>query len=297
MLELKKEIKSFLYFLELGEGRSLNSIRSLKSDLEQFDSYLDFHWESKKEELSLQQIDQFILRGFIDSLSKEKVGKRSINRKISTLRTFFKYLQKRELISRNPMLLIDFPEFESDAPEFMTIKEIEKLREVMEVESVNGLRDKAMFELLYSSGINSQELLKLGESVIDFDGRELKIFDGKNSRVVFFSERAGEYIKRYIERKKSKYGDKYQRDILFMNGSATRLSARSLRRILDRYVAKSEIQREITPHMFRHTYALYLLAKGMDIKFVHELLGHSTLDFTKKYFEVLKNFKSANNIE
>ncbi|MGL4254607.1 MAG: tyrosine-type recombinase/integrase [Fusobacteriaceae bacterium] len=194
-------------------------------------------------------------------------------------------------------MLVDFPEFEAEAPEFITLKELYKIRESIETDSVNGLRDRAMFELLYSSGITSQELLKLGESVINFEGRELKIFDGKISRVVFFSERAAEYIKRYIEKKKIKYGEKYSRDILFVNGSATRLSARSLRRILDRYVEKGELKKEVTPHMLRHTYALYLLAKGMNIKFVHELLGHSTLDFTKKYYEVLKNFKSANNME
>lgn len=293
MLEIKREVKNFLYFLELGEGRSHNSIRSLRSDLEQFCSFLESH----REECSLKEIDQFVVRGFIDFLSKQKVGKRSINRKISTLRTFFKHLQKKEIVSKNPLLLVDFPEFEADAPEFITLKDVQKLREVIETDSVNGLRDRAMFELLYSSGITSQELLKLGESVIDFEKRELKIFDGKNSRVVFFSERAGEYLKRYIERKKIKYGERYNRDILFLNGSATRLSARSLRRILDRYVEKADLKKEITPHMLRHTYALYLLARGMDVKFVHELLGHSTLDFTKKYYEVLKNFKSANNIE
>ncbi|MGL4733388.1 MAG: tyrosine-type recombinase/integrase [Fusobacteriaceae bacterium] len=293
MLEIKREAKNFLYFLELGEGRSHNSIRSIRSDLEQFCNFLESH----RKDCSLREIDQFIVRGFIDFLSKQNVGKRSINRKISTLRTFFKHLQKREVIGKNPILLVDFPEFEAEAPEFITLKELYKIRESIETDSVNGLRDRAMFELLYSSGITSQELLKLGESVINFEGRELKIFDGKISRVVFFSERAAEYIKRYIEKKKIKYGEKYSRDILFVNGSATRLSARSLRRILDRYVEKGELKKEVTPHMLRHTYALYLLAKGMNIKFVHELLGHSTLDFTKKYYEVLKNFKSANNME
>lgn len=293
MQEIKREVKNFLYFLELGEGRSLNSIRSIRSDLEQFSTFL----KDSRENCSLEGIDQFVLRGFIDFLSKKKVGKRSINRKISTLRTFFKHLKKRDLISKNPVLLIDFPDFEAEAPEFITLKEMEKLRDVIDIENLNGLRDRAMFELLYSSGITSQELLKLGEGVIDFEGREIKIFNGKTFRIVFFSERAGEYIKRYIERKKIRYNERYDRDILFINGSTTRLSARSLRRILDRYVEKAQITREITPHMFRHSYALYLLSKGMDIKFVHELLGHSTLDFTKKYFEVLKNFKSVNKME
>ncbi|MGL5965300.1 MAG: tyrosine-type recombinase/integrase [Fusobacteriaceae bacterium] len=293
MLELKREVKSFLYFLELGEDRSHNSIRSIRSDLEQFCKFL----ENYKDECSLKEIDQFVVRSFINFLSKNMVGKRSVNRKISTLRTFYKHLQKREIVDKNPMLLVDFPEFEAEAPEFVTLKEIEKLRESIEVDTVNGLRDRAMFEVLYSSGITSQELLKLGESVINFDNREFKIYNGKVSRIVFFSERALEYLKRYIENKKIKYGEKYSKDILFVNGSGTRLSARSLRRIIDRYVEKGELKKEITPHMLRHTYALYLLAKGMEMKFVHELLGHSTLEFTKKYNEILKNFKSANNIE
>ncbi|MGL4981089.1 MAG: tyrosine-type recombinase/integrase, partial [Fusobacteriaceae bacterium] len=186
MLELKREVKSFLYFLELGEDRSHNSIRSIRSDLEQFCKFL----ENYKDECSLKEIDQFVVRSFINFLSKNMVGKRSVNRKISTLRTFYKHLQKREIVDKNPMLLVDFPEFEAEAPEFVTLKEIEKLRESIEVDTVNGLRDRAMFEVLCSSGITSQELLKLGESVINFDNREFKIYNGKVSRIVFFSERA-----------------------------------------------------------------------------------------------------------
>lgn len=292
MVELEQGIKDFLYFLEFGESRGNNTIKSIRSDLKQFSEYL----EEREKNIELEEIDQLIIRGFISHLNKEQVGKRSVNRKLSTLRTFFKYLQKNSFIERNPAMLVDSPEFEIENPEFLKVTEIDRLREVVELDSANGLRDRLIIELLYSSGMTSQELLKLGEGVIDLDLREIKIFNGKHSRIIFFSERAREYLIRYLRAKELKYKERYNRDIIFVNGSATRLSDRSLRRILDRYAEKSELKRDITPHMFRHTYALYLLAKGMDIHHVQELLGHKTLELTKNYLEVLKKFKSENGL-
>lgn len=292
MLELEQGTKDFLYFLEFGDGRGNNTIKSIRSDLKQFSEYLI----SKDNGIKLSEINQLNIRGFLSHLNNQQVGKRSINRKLSTLRSFFKYLQKNGFIDKNPAMLVDSPEFEMDAPDFLKIKEICTLREAVETDSTNGLRDRLIIELLYSSGLTSQELLQLGEGVIDRDLREIKIFNGKHSRIVFFSERAGEYLSRYLKAKKEKYGEKYNRDIIFVNGSATRLSDRSLRRILDRYALKAGLKREITPHMFRHTYALYLLAKDMDIKYLQELLGHKTLELTKNYLEILKIFKSENGL-
>ena len=271
MENLDKNIKDFLYYAEFGKNKSLNTIKSLKKDLSQLSEYLKNI--EKIEEAS--KITPVMLRGFIIALQKNEVGKRSINRKLSSLRSFFKYLMKNNLIKNNPIEIINSPSFEAEKPDILTLEEINKLRDVINTDNANGLRDRLILELLYSSGITSTEMLSIGEQVFDLDSRTL------------FSQRTREYFKRYVEAKKEKYGDKYNSSILFVNGSGSRLSDRSLRRIVDRYAARAGITREISPYSFRHTFAVHLLAKGMSLNFLQELMGHVTIESTKIYQEIL----------
>ncbi len=275
-----------------------------------------------------------MLRGFLISLQDNNVGKRSLNRKLSSLRSFFKFLLKNnhiksnpvEVISSpsfeaekpdiltldeinrlravintdnanglrdnnhiksNPVEVISSPSFEAEKPDILTLDEINRLRAVINTDNANGLRDRLMLELMYSSGITSIEMLKTGEQFFDLDKRELLVFNGKNNRIVFFSERTREYFKKYVEAKKEKYKEKYNSEILFVNGSGNRLSDRSLRRIVDRYAQRANITREISPYSFRHTFALHMLAKGMKINYLKELMGHVTIESTKVYEEML----------
>ena len=283
MENIEKNIKDFLYFAEFGENKSLNTIKSLKKDLSQLSEYLKNI--EKIEDIS--KITPVMLRGFIIELQKNEVGKRSINRKLSSLRSFFKYLIKNNLIKNNPIEIINSPSFEAEKPDILTLEEINKLREVINIDNTNGLRDRLILELLYSSGITSTEMLGIGEQVFDLDNRTLLVSNGKTNRTVFFSQRTREYFKRYIEAKKEKYKEKYNSSILFVNGSGNRLSDRSLRRIVDIYAAKAVINREISPYSFRHTFAVHLLAKGMGLNFLQELMGHVTIESTKIYQEIL----------
>ena len=282
-MNIDKNIKDFLYFAEFGENKSLNTIKSLKKDLSQLSEYLK---NTEKIELA-SKITPVILRGFIIELQKNSVGKRSINRKLSSLRSFFKYLIKNNLIKNNPIEIINSPSFEAEKPDILTLEEINKLREVIDIRGANGLRDRLILELLYSSGITSTEMLGVGDRLFDLDNRSLLVSNGKNNRIVFFSQRTREYFKRYVEAKKEKYGVKYNSNILFVNGSGTRLSDRSLRRIVDRYAIRAGITREISPYTFRHTFAVHLLAKGLNINFLQELMGHVTIESTKIYQEIL----------
>jgi len=138
--------------------------------------------------------------------------------------------------------------------------------------------------MLYSSGVRASELLLLGENVVDIEEREINIV-GSSSRTVFFSRVAQKYLIEYLEAKKIKYKEKYNSDIIFVNGSATRLSDRSLRRILDSYVKKAGLEKEICPHTFRHTFGVYMLEKGMNIHYLQELMGHISPESTRIYEE------------
>lgn len=281
---IEKDIKDFLYFEEFGNNKSPNTIKSMKKDLFQLSEYLN---EIEKVD-NCMAIDSVMIRGFIINLQENGITKRTINRKLSSLRSFFKYLVREKRINQSPVEVIASPSFYTQKPDILTLEEINKLREVISLKNANGLRDRLILELLYSSGITSVEMLGVGEGVFDLDKRELYVSNGKNRRVVFFSERTREFFKRYIKAKKEKYKEKYNPDILFVNGSATRLSDRSLRRIIDRYAVKAGIEREISPYSFRHTFAVHMLSHGMDILYLKELMGHVTLESTKVYQELIK---------
>lgn len=281
---IEKDIKDFLYFEEFGNNKSPNTIKSMKKDLFQLAEYLN---EIEKVD-NCMAIDSVMIRGFIINLQENGITKRTINRKLSSLRSFFKYLVREKRINQSPVEVIASPSFYTQKPDILTLEEINKLREVISLKNANGLRDRLILELLYSSGITSVEMLGVGEGVFDLDKRELYVSNGKSRRVVFFSERTREFFKRYIKAKKEKYKEKYNPDILFVNGSATRLSDRSLRRIIDRYAVKVGIEREISPYSFRHTFAVHMLSHGMDILYLKELMGHVTLESTKVYQELIK---------
>lgn len=281
---IEKDIKDFLYFEEFGNNKSPNTIKSMKKDLFQLAEYLN---EIEKVD-NCMAIDSVMIRGFIINLQENGITKRTINRKLSSLRSFFKYLVREKRINQSPVEVIASPSFYTQKPDILTLEEINKLREVISLKNANGLRDRLILELLYSSGITSVEMLGVGEGVFDLDKRELYVSNGKSRRVVFFSERTREFFKRYIKAKKEKYKEKYNPDILFVNGSATRLSDRSLRRIIDRYAVKAGIEREISPYSFRHIFAVHMLSHGMDILYLKELMGHVTLESTKVYQELIK---------
>lgn len=276
---LELNIKDYLYLAEFGENKKHNTIKSMKKDLSQLLEYL----RDVEEVTHSKEITNVMMRSFLIYLQENQISKRSLNRKLSSLRSFFKYLLKEKIIYQSPVELIASPDFNAQKPDIISLEEINKLRDVITLKNANGIRDRLMLELLYSSGITSTEMLSLSETAFDLDKRELYIMNGKNKRVVFFSAKVRYLVNRYIEAKKEKYKDKYDSDIMFVNGSAKRLSDRSLRRIIDRYSAKAGLDREISPYTFRHTFAVHMLKHGMDILYLKELMGHSTIDSTRVY--------------
>lgn len=283
---MKVSIKEFLYFIEFAENKTHHTVRSIKKDLTQLQEYLV---EIEKTD-NIDKITPLIVRGFIVNLQKSGISKRTINRKLSSFRGFFKYLLKNGKIKINPVDTIISPSFYVEKPDVLTLEEINKLRDIIPLNTTNGVRDRLILELLYSTGITSFEMLGLGEKVFNLDKREVYVMSGKTKRVVFFSQRTREFFWRYVELKKEKYGEKYNEDILFVNGSATRLSDRSLRRIITKYAIQAGLEKIISPYTFRHTFGVYMLSKGMDLFFLKELMGHTTLESTRVYQQILNTF-------
>lgn len=278
-----KYMKDFLFYYEFTERKSQNTIKSLKKDIEQLYEY------SVENNINLlEKINSTDLRGFVVKLQKDNVSKRSLNRKLSSIRVFFKYLQKKEIVKQNPVDLIIAPSFQVDIPDVLSMEEINKIRDIINVRKCNGIRDRLIVELLFSSGITPMEMIMMGENVVNLDKREAQVKNSKEIRTVFFSETTKKYFELYFEAKKIKYKEKYDRDIIFVNGSGTRLSDRSLRRILVKYGEMAGIKKEVSPFIFRHTFGTFMLLHGMDIILLKYLMGHTNIETTKVYQEIIK---------
>ena len=317
---IKKEnlvmyVDKFLYYEEVILGKSFNTIRGYRRDLLQFMEYL----EEYEEIHNFEEIEMMTFRSFIAYLNSPKrleevekndknvksienmensdkkaklkpISKRSINRKISALRTFFKYLQEIKVIETNKASYINVPKFEKELPNVINRDDLNNLRHVINTEKITGIRDRLIIELLYSSGLRSIELINLSEFMIDIEEREIRVVGkGDKERITFFSENAKKWLIKYIEEKKKQYAN-YTREVLIVNSKGKKLTTRSLRRLISAHAHEAGIQKEITPHVFRHSFAMELLNNGVDIRYLQELLGHSSIAATQVYTHVSKAF-------
>ncbi|EEY35474.1 site-specific tyrosine recombinase/integron integrase [Pseudoleptotrichia goodfellowii] len=290
---LKTYVDKFLYYEEVITGKSYNTIKSYKKDIMQFIDYLNEYEEIDE----FENVETITFRSFIaylNSTSKENnderkvVSKRSINRKISALRTFFKYLQEKKIVKTNKVNYITMPKFEKELPNVLGREDINKLRDAVNTSKITGIRDRLIIELLYSSGIRASELIDLNEYMINIEERELRVIGkGNKERITFFSENSKKWLEKYIEEKKEKYSN-YTKDVVFANSKGEKLTTRSLRRLIADYAKKAGLQKEVTPHVFRHTFATELLNNGVDIRYLQELLGHSSISTTQVYTHVSK---------
>lgn len=294
---LKAYIDKFLYYEEVVIGKSYNTIKSYKKDIMQFIDYLNEYEEIK----DFEEVETMTFRSFIAYLNlgdkensknniQKSVSKRSINRKISALRTFFKYLQEKKIVKTNKVAYITMPKFEKELPNVLNKEDINKLRDAVNTEKITGIRDRLIIELLYSSGIRASELIDLNEYMVNIEEREIRVIGkGNKERITFFSENTKKWLEKYIEEKKRKYSN-YTKDTIFTNSRGEKLTTRSLRRLIADYAKKAGLQKEVTPHVFRHTFATELLNNGVDIRYLQELLGHSSISTTQVYTHVSKAF-------
>ena len=294
MNKLNTQLEKFIYYEEVILGKSYNTIKSYKKDILQFIEYIDKNEVIK----DFDEVEIITFRSFIaylnsdsnenDEKSSSSVGKRSINRKISALRTFFKYLNEQEIVKNNKVGYISMPKFEKGLPTVLNKDDIDKIRAVINTDKITGVRDRLVVELLYSSGIRASELIDMSEHMINMSEREIRVIGkGNKERITFFSQNAEKWLKHYIDLKKRDYKN-YDSSVIFVNSRGEKLNSRSLRRLITDYAKKADINKEVTPHVFRHSFATTLLNKGVDIRYLQELLGHSSISTTQIYTHVSK---------
>ena len=294
MNKLNTQLEKFIYYEEVILGKSYNTIKSYKKDILQFIEYIDKNEGIK----DFDEVEIITFRSFIaylnsdsnenDEKSSSSVGKRSINRKISALRTFFKYLNEQEIVKNNKVGYISMPKFEKGLPTVLNKDDIDKIRAVINTDKITGVRDRLIVELLYSSGIRASELIDMSEHMINMSEREIRVIGkGNKERITFFSQNAEKWLKHYIDQKTRDYKN-YDSSVIFVNSRGEKLNSRSLRRLITDYAKKADINKEVTPHVFRHSFATTLFNKGVDIRYLQELLGHSSISTTQIYTHVSK---------
>lgn len=236
-------------------------------------------------ETPAREVDYIAIRKFLAHLKEKGYSKSTISRKLACLRSFFKFLTRENIIANNPAVGIATPKREKKLPSFLEIQEIENLLDATAGASLSSKRDKALLETLYSSGIRVSELVGLNVEDTDVLGGVLRIRGkGKKERMVPIGRKAQEAIREYLEKRGNDYGK--AGGALFFNKNSTRLTDRSVRRILIKYARKASLHKDVSPHTLRHSFATHLLDRGADLRSVQELLGHESLSTTQIYTHV-----------
>ena len=272
---LKKNLNHLIDFLKGEHGVSPHTLRAYTEDLKEFISFVD-----KKPKI----INNLDIRSYLAFLHHKKLQRSSISRKLTTIRSFFKYLHREGYVKSNPAKLVSSPKTPKDLPRFLTIDEILSLLDKPRGDTFKATRDRAILELLYSSGLRVSELTSLDISDLDIKGSLVRVKGkGRKERIVPVGSKAMNAIQNYLPerislRKKS--------PALFLNNRGGRLTQRSVRRILLHYSRMSNLKGDLSPHTLRHTFATHLLHEGADLRSIQELLGHTSLSTTQKYTHV-----------
>ena len=283
---IDRYIDKFLNYLKIEKNVSPHTVINYSIDLKDAAKFLG-------DSVEIDKIDYLSLRKFLADLKTKNYSKRTMARKFACLRSFFKFLYREGHIKANPIAGLSTPKLDRKLPIFLDEGEVAKLLDAPDTKELSGLRDKAMLETLYSSGLRVSELVGLNMENIDFIGGVLKVLGkGRKERLVPIGDRALKSIKAYLEkrpvcpRRQTTAGRGDVKKAVFLNKFGLRLTDRSVRRTLEKYIHITSLREDVSPHTLRHSFATHLLNRGADLRSVQELLGHMNLSTTQIYTHV-----------
>lgn len=283
---MQRYIEKFINYLKVEKNSAVHTITNYTKDLEVFFVFL--------QEKDITEVDHLTLRKFLAEMRSKNYAKRTVARKLASLRTFFKFLYREGLIKTNPITAISTPKLDKKLPIFLDEAKIAKLVQCPTEDDLSGLRDRAILETLYSTGARVSELVGLDQDDVDFISGVVKVLGkGSKERLIPIGEPALKAIRKYIERRGQglKVKDK---NAIFLNKSGRRLTDRSVRRVVNKHIRACSVAEHISPHSLRHSFATHLLDRGADLRSVQELLGHMNLSTTQIYTHVtMERLKSV----
>ena len=286
LMEIAPTINSFLTHVRVEKGLSTNTVAAYRRDLVKFESYV------KKRKLALESATRDDIVDFLASLFHQKLESRTVARHLVTLRNFFRFALTQELITSDPTLNLESPKIRRTLPGYLRLEEIERLLAQPDDKTLIGLRDRAMLDVLYSTGLRVSELINL--RVMDIDrgvGCIRCIGKGDKERIVPIGKKALALVERYLRDSRPQLapaGKQVSSPTLFINKRGNRLSRVGVWKILSAYGRRAGLRVALTPHMLRHSFATHLLEGGADLRSVQLMLGHSDISTTQIYTHVVE---------
>lgn len=278
---IEKSIKNFIYYLEFEENKKHNTVISIRKDLNQFLIYLNEH-----DIIDFNKLDELLIKEYFTKLKTEEISASTFNRRLSSIKKFYKYLVDKGLKEKGSEILIESEKNDEKKIEYLSPEEINLVRATMQGKNFNILRDRLMFELLYSSGMTVAELLSLGEVNFNLEKREIYILKNKLSKTMYFSETCKEFYIKFLNSKKEKFKEDYNPNIIFTNNSNERLTDRSVRRLINKYGEMANLNKEISPYTLRHSFCIYMLKNGMPKEYLARLLDLKVIGLLDVYEEL-----------
>jgi len=264
----------FIDYLLLEKGFSLNTLLSYRRDLEKFVSFLE------KRNISIIDATSKDIKLYLQDLARE-LKPASVARNLAAIRSFYKYLLREKMVGENPALDVDGPKLGLKLPEILSYEEIDLLLKAPDLSTWEGVRDRAMLELLYATGLRVSELINLELPNLYLDERYVKILGkGAKMRIVPFGEVAAHYLNQYLALRAKRKSNSLK---LFITRKGSGFTRQGFWKMLKRYGQKAGIAKNLTPHLIRHSFATHLLENGADLRIVQELLGHSFIETTQIY--------------
>ncbi len=275
---MRRELAAFLAYLEHEKNYSPHTRSGYETDLRQFDEFLE------EKGFDLKSADPLLIRSYLVRLHEQKNKKSSIARKLASLRSFFQFCLRKGWMEDNPAKVVVSPRLDRPVASFLSETEMEALLDLPEDEGVLALRDRAILEMFYATGMRLAELVGLNLEDIGLEERLVKVRGkGKKERLVPFGRKAEESLRAYLPSRTGLLEKNLGETAVFLNYRGTRISPRSVERLVAKYLRRAALKRKISPHSLRHSFASHLLGRGADLRAIQELLGHESLATTQKY--------------
>ena len=281
----------YINYLEAEKNASPYTVRNYTTDLLGSKNTTGFFaFLAEKGILSLDKADRHVMRDYMGYLMEQGLVKASIARRLSAIRSFYRYLVREQILTINPVQETSSPKLDKRLPSFLTTDEITRLLAAPDVTNPHGQRDRAFLEMLYASGLRVSELAGLNLQQVDMDTREIRVMGkGSKERMVLMGEPAANALTAYLNDGRRKLKGEKKTTAVFLNYKGGRLTERSVQELLEGYAVEANIGKKVHPHMLRHTFATHLLDGGADLRVVQELLGHASLSTTQIYTHVSKS--------